>query len=124
MKTIHNINRWSFIITLLLYLTIIGGLLAQIVLGGIQIILAVIIISKWKKYTSTIKKHLWSYGIITIIYGVSWLLDITKIFETNSMVMDPHIIYLCVVPMSIALYFVYITYKIENSSNELQPNYL
>ncbi|RKN17477.1 hypothetical protein D7035_14985, partial [Aquimarina sp. AD1] len=61
MKTIHNINKWSFIITLILYTTIIGGLLAQMALGVIQVVLGVIILFHWKKLNIKIKRHLLIY---------------------------------------------------------------
>jgi len=122
MKTIHNINKWSFIITLLLYLTLIGGLLAQILLGFIQVILAIIVILEWKKHTPKIKSHLISYFTLVTIYGVLWLLGIAETFyNSNSMVLDPHIIYLCIIPMSIASYFVYVTYKIKQLHTLIDP---
>ncbi|MFD2564977.1 hypothetical protein [Aquimarina rubra] len=124
MKTIHNINKWSFIITLLLYMTVILGLLSQILLGFIQVIIAIIIFSKWKQHTYRIRKYLIIYFSIVALYGVFWLLGIAETFNTNSMVMDPSILYLCIIPMSIAAYFVYVTYQIKKSTHELKLDYI
>ncbi|WP_298320323.1 hypothetical protein [uncultured Aquimarina sp.] len=124
MKTIHNINKWSFIITLLLYMTVILGLLSQILLGFIQVIIAIIIFSKWKQHTYRIRKYLIIYFSIVALYGVFWLLGIAETFNTNSMVMDPSILYLCIIPMSIAAYFVYVTYQIKKSAHELKLDYI
>ncbi|EZH72602.1 hypothetical protein ATO12_20925 [Aquimarina atlantica] len=114
MKTIHNINKWSFIITLILYLTIYYGLLAQIFLGGIQVTLAITLFMYWRKFNNQQKKHLLIYSCLTIIYGLLCLTDIM-----NS---DFAPIFLFIIPMTIAGYFVYTTYKIKKISYEFKYN--
>jgi len=66
MKTIYNINKWSFIITLVLYLTITWGLFSQIILGFIQLLLAFYILTHWKAFNSNIKKLISVYWIFVI----------------------------------------------------------
>ncbi|WP_211075738.1 hypothetical protein [Aquimarina sp. MMG016] len=107
MKTIHNINKWSFIITLLLYLTIYFGLLAQILLGSVQIILVLILLYYWKDFQTKQKQHLAIYVGIVIFYGLLFLTNVLKSYFL--------IFFITVVPMSIAGYFVYITYLISIS---------
>ncbi|WP_027392609.1 hypothetical protein [Aquimarina latercula] len=124
MKTIHNINKWSFIITLILYTTIIGGLLAQMALGVIQVVLGVIILFHWKKLNIKIKRHLLIYWFIVLTYGLLWTTDIFNTWRTNSMVMDPYILFICIIPMLIASYSVYITYKSKININEFKPIYI
>ncbi|WP_103863658.1 hypothetical protein [Aquimarina sp. I32.4] len=113
-KTIHLINKWSFILTLALYLTIYLGLIAQIFLGGIQIILASILLFYWKKLDKEQKKHLITYACLVVLYG---LLSLTSISTS-----DLALLYLVIVPMSIAGYFVYVTYKIKNTTYEPKHN--
>ncbi len=105
MKTMHNINKWSFIITLLLYVTFYFGLLAQILLGGTQITMSVVLLIKWKSFSIKLKKHIVAYFFLVALYG---LLFFTDIKNTSFM-----IIYMTVIPMSIAAYFLYLTYEIK-----------
>ena len=111
MKIIHNINAWSFGITLFLYLIIITGLfalIAQILLGGIQVLLAITILFFWGKLNSKNRILIASYWLITISYGLVCLFFIEEL---------DHIwpFYFIILPMSIAGYFVYVTYQIKTS---------
>ncbi|SEM00294.1 hypothetical protein SAMN04487910_3873 [Aquimarina amphilecti] len=124
MKTIHNINKWSFIITLVLYITIIGGLLAQIALGAIQIVLGIIILFHWKKLNIKTKRHLLLYWFIVLMYGLLWATDTFNTWKTSSMVLDPYILFICITPMLIASYSVYITHQSKTIIYELKPSYL
>ncbi|WP_378177963.1 hypothetical protein [Aquimarina sp. SS2-1] len=108
MKTIHNINKWSFIITLLLYATVYFGLLAQILLGFIQVVLAIIVSLNWKNLNRKVKHLLFIYWGLIPTYGALWL---TNAFNTNNDIIL--ILLFCLIPMSIAAYFVYITYEIK-----------
>jgi len=107
MKTTHNINKWSFIVTLLLYITVIGGLLAQIALGSIQIIISIILLLQLKKLNHESRKHISIYWVLVVMYGLTWFL-----FQPpfNDFFLFTYYIF---IPMSIAAYFVYITYRIK-----------
>ena len=109
MKTIHNINIVSFILTLLLYLTVIGGLLAQIALGFIQVILAIAVLLLWESFNSDSKKLISIYWISVVSYGLISL-------RIGNQFKDLWIAFYIIVPMSIAAYFVYVTYSIKNQS--------
>ncbi|WP_405205345.1 hypothetical protein [Aquimarina sp. LLG6339-5] len=124
MKTIHSINKWSFIITLILYTTVIGGLLAQMALGVIQVVLGVIILFHWKKLSTKTKRHLLMYWFIVLTYGLLWATNMFNTWKTSSMVMDPYILFICIIPMLIASYSVYITYQSKININEFKPSYI
>ncbi len=109
MRIIHNINKWSFILTMLLYITIYYGMLAQILLGCIQVCLAIILLFHWYKFNLRKKRHLLIYVFIASCYGLFWLTDIVD--------SDYGFIFLTAVPMSIAGYFVYITNLIQDVQN-------
>ncbi len=109
MKTLHYINLVSFTITLLLYITIFYGMIAQVFLGTIQVILALILLLYWKTLKSRQKKLLAVYAFVAILYGLLWLTDIVNT--------DFAIAFITVIPMSIAAYFLYITAQIKKINN-------
>lgn len=112
----HNLNKWSYGITLVLYLTIYFGLLAQIALGAIQVILALILFARFKKIDRKIKPLLLIYAVITSIYlTVFFLFDSMDLGGSDFL----HIGFYMVCPMLIATYFVYITYKLKFLENEV-----
>ncbi len=116
MKIIHGINAWSFGITLFLYLLMITGLLAlvaQILLGGIQVLLAIIILFYWGRLNPQNKILITSYWLITISYG---LISYFFIEELD------HIwpFFFIILPMSIAGYFVIVTYKIKTQLTKIR----
>ncbi|QWX83034.1 hypothetical protein H0I23_11245 [Cellulophaga sp. HaHaR_3_176] len=108
MKTIHNLNKWSFNITLVFYLTIYLGLMAQIILGCIQILIALYITFYLKLNTDVLSK-LKTYWSFVIPYLLS-LLFLTDYVDETLLIG----IYYALVPMSIAGYFVYITKTLNN----------
>ncbi|MBW1296724.1 hypothetical protein [Aquimarina litoralis] len=119
MKTIHNINKWSFIITLLLYVTIYLGLLAQIPLGFIQFVLAFSILAHWKKLNNLSKKLIVGYWSLFVLYWITFFIlnqNLESMFG---------LFFFSIIPMSIASYFVYVTYRIKKYQEqiELKPSY-
>ncbi|MES2486582.1 MAG: hypothetical protein V4581_11640, partial [Bacteroidota bacterium] len=64
MKIIHNINQIATCTTIVLYLTVIGGMYAQLVLGPLQLLLAGIITYKYyKKLDKHTRKGLNQYWV-------------------------------------------------------------
>ena len=106
MKIIHNINKWSYIVTLILYLTLFLGMYAQVALGIVQIILALVIFTKWNEMNIFNKRYLIIYWIIVLIYGASYIMVNYYDWDVN------FAICLLVIPMIIATYFVYTTNEI------------
>lgn len=102
MNKLYTFNKWFYIGTIILYISVIGGLLAQILLGFIQVFSALGLLTDWKNLSLQTKKHLFIYGSIIIVYGLLWP------FITHEN--DIYILYMTLIPMMIAGYFVYITY--------------
>jgi len=99
MKVLYQFNKIVLIITLILYVTIFLGLYAQIVLGGIQILSAIGITFLWNRFENKYKKQLLIYWLVTLSYGIGWLLEI----DLND---SWWILAIIIIPMSIAIYFV------------------
>ncbi|WCO00987.1 hypothetical protein [Psychroserpens ponticola] len=109
MKKLYLINKVSLIITFVLYLTIFLGMYAQMVLGALQIISALILFFFWKQLSKNSKEKLYIYWTIVTIYGLCWLMDWKGYNEYFTIVFG-----IMIVPMSIATYFVYILKSIKN----------
>jgi len=109
MKNLYIINKWLVILTLALYITINYGMLFQIVLGSIQVLMGIYILSNYNSLNKKTKSLFNLYMLLTIVIlslifygnvddgGIWWLL-----------------IYL-VIPMLLAFLHLYITYKIKQS---------
>ena len=117
-RIIHITNTVAVIITILYYGSeVINGLIEQFFLGVLQILLALIMNFKYgnNKHSEFKKllKYYWSFVFIAF-------LNIALLFciERND-VKTYGIITICVIPMLIACYFVYVTscinYKINKS---------
>lgn len=117
MKILHKINVIALIITLLLYITVLLGMYAQILLGPLQLIIALLVsYMYYKKLSPRLQRGIIIYWIaaglsLTIAY-FSWL-D----YRAN----DFTIITLFVIPMLIACYFARLTYCITKYLNAIQP---
>ncbi len=103
MKILYKINKVTLILTLVLYLTLYLGLYAQIALGCIQIISALILFLFWNKIPNKSKKHLKIYWTTVITYGMMWLIDWDTSDKLFFMIFS-----VIILPMSIAGYFFYI----------------
>lgn len=110
MKKLYQFNKICLIITLVLYLTIIFGLYAQIVLGGIQILSALSLLFLWHRFNKSDKKKLLIYWLLVSIYGVGWLL---KVDFNNFWWLS-----IIIIPMSIATYFVFILKNLKTTVYE------
>lgn len=113
MKLIYYINKFFLITTGVLYLTIILGLYAQVVLGGIQLISALLIFIYWNKFTEKTKKMIYIYWSSVLVYGSLWLIDWNFL---NDMIL--FIGGIILLPMSLAVYFFYILDSIKNIKHE------
>lgn len=106
MYIIHIINKIATGATLLLYLTLIGGMYAQIVLGPLQLILAAIVTLLYYKKLDTIRKGLllryWMGAAIALaLFGMSWMYR-----DSMDLII---IVPVFIIPMIVACYFVYVT---------------
>ncbi|WP_299127261.1 hypothetical protein [uncultured Winogradskyella sp.] len=105
MTKLYQFNKISLIITGVLYLTIVLGLYAQVVLGGIQIISAIGLAFFWNKFNSKHKRQFALYWILVLTYGFGWYLKI----DLN----DLWWFGIILIPMSIAIYFVWFLNNIK-----------
>lgn len=116
MKTIHQINKWALIVTLVLYCTVYLGMLAQIVLGTLQLFFAITVTGRYYKelpidYQKLIKRYWISVTLSGTYIGIVYWIDS---HYSNDFYM---ITSLFVIPMAIAVYFVFITKKISSLYN-------
>jgi len=110
MKILHTINTWSFTITVLLYITIFGGLIAQFIIGIVQVLIALYLTYQMNK-NGLVHKAIRTYWSYVIPY-----LLLLLIFSNSNLNPDELLIwiYLAVIPMALAAYFVYITKTLKN----------
>lgn len=116
MKVIHKINKYVLILNLLLYLTLIGGAYAQLFLGPLQLILAVIVTLRYYRYLNKenkalIQKYWVMVAIDFVLIGMYYLCN--KEFDSAFLTLISLFIY----PMIIACYFVHVTYSIRKQLN-------
>ncbi len=106
MKTLFQINRALFIGTLLLYLTIYFGLIAQVVLGAFQVLAALYLAFHLSSLSSRTKQLLLTYWVVTTVY-------LSLLFSGfyNSSNDAINILFFAVIPMGLASLFLYINFK-------------
>jgi hypothetical protein len=118
-KTLHIINSIAFSLNVLLYLSPGIGMLFQLILGPVQLIIALIITSKfYKALTPSLQWLLIIYWLLVISDLVCLVLisqnpiydDILHTGLTNVIAFP--------VPMCIAAYFVYLTYRAYKHFNQ------
>ena len=110
MEKLYNINKWAIIITILLYFTFWGGILAQTILGGIQILMSIYIIFQHHQLVKSTKLLFISYIILTIT--VCFLF---KFMGENNIDEIKLLFSWIIVTMLLAFFHLYITYKIHKS---------
>jgi hypothetical protein len=111
MKTLRKINNIAFYTTLILYITLYLGMLAQILLGIIQVITAIILTKKMFLNSNYAKINLIIYWILTST-ELSLLILEQFYFPSH----DDRIEFTLIVffPAAIAIYFFIIMRKITN----------
>lgn len=109
MKTLKKINKIALITTLILFLTVYLGMLAQIPLGIIQVISAIYLTIKMYHKSDYAKRNLSTYWIVTISELVLFYVQ-HYYFPTSNDAIEWSL--MVVFPMSIAIYFYAIMRKI------------
>ncbi len=108
MKNLYKINSWCVLITILLYFTFYGGIIAQPVLGIIQIGMNLYIIGHFNQLNKFIKALFITYFVLTAAIVILLRL-IAQRDDTGFEIMFLWII----VTLCLAFFHLYITYKIE-----------
>ncbi|HEX8563240.1 MAG TPA: hypothetical protein VF676_09705 [Flavobacterium sp.] len=120
MKILVKFNNWAFAITAILYLTIYLGMIAQILLGPIQVISSLIILKGYYANLNVSQRrmmHIYWFAVVVSLTLI-WYFNI----YTNSHDASEGIS-LFAVPMTVAAYFIYILNKIlKNHENTQEPN--
>ena len=117
MKIINKINKALLIITIILDFTIIFGLYAQILLGFIQLCIALYISFHFKILEKKLKYQIINYWIYVFIY----LSFFTYLFLEEKSIMDNYIILITtimILPMTIAIYFTITLNKIVKQNEK------
>lgn len=112
LNPIFKINKYVYIATILLYLTVYFGMLFQIILGITQVVTAIYITySFYNELHEKYQKRLLLYwGVISIDLFLSLLT--TKMWDI------PASIILFIIPMIIATFFLKLLSKIRKEINE------
>ena len=105
MKFIYYTNNIVYGTTILLYMTIIFGMYMQVLLGIVQVLLFLVLLFNYNKFTNIIQRHLQIYGIGVVIYFTIFFICIQ--LNVNSLW------FLFVTPMLIATYFTYIVHELK-----------
>lgn len=106
MNKLYQFNKICLIVTGILYLTIVLGLYAQVVLGVIQILSALGLTFFWSKFLSKHKKQFTLYWVSVLAYGLGWhfKIDLNNLWWIG----------IILIPMSIAFYFVWFLNNIKS----------
>lgn len=111
MKTLKLINKIALFTTLVLFLTVYLGMLAQIPLGIIQVVSAIILTVKTYQNSDYAKRNLSIYWIATISELTLFHIQ-HYYFPTSNDAVEWSL--MVIFPMSIAIYFYIIMRKIVN----------
>jgi len=109
MKTLRKINKIALFTTLVLFLTVYLGLLAQIPLGIIQVVSAIYLTIKTYYKSDYAKRHLTNYWLVTIAELALFYLQHYH-YPTSNDAIEWSL--MLIFPMSIAIYFYIIMKKI------------
>ena len=111
MKTLHRINLWLFIITVVLYLTVYFGMLFSMVLGFAQVIISLYILTEFNKLKKNTK-------ILFSFYLIGTVSILTLIFTDRvTLYKDFGLLVYFIIPSILALIHLYITYLISREGN-------
>lgn len=119
MKTIHKINFWALMINLVLFLIPFLGMLFMMVLGFVQIILALtLLFCHYRGLDRNMRTMIIGYWVfVAIDFAGIALMAASDNFHTDF----TSILTLFVFPACIAIYFVYTTYTITKNLSHEHP---
>lgn len=100
LNTLYVINKVWYIITVILFATVIFGFLAEMVLGGLQVLSSLLVLIYWNKYSKKEQERLYKYWAAVGIYFLLWLGNWEAMPYELIMVAG-----IGVIPMGIGFYF-------------------
>ncbi|WP_299125616.1 hypothetical protein [uncultured Winogradskyella sp.] len=109
MKHFYQINSSLIPITILLWFTFWGGMIAQTVLGIVQVAMSVSIMVHFKKLSKSIQILFTVYVILTIS-----IIMLYRQIGNNGHGGIEHMFLFIIVTLLLAFFHLYITYKIKN----------
>ncbi len=110
MKTLRQINNIAYYTTLLLFITFYLGIVAEILLGIIQVASAILLTYKTYQKLAYAKKQLIIYWILAII-AILMMYYVTKSYYMSDNMIISLFTYI-IFPMGVATYFKIICNKI------------
>jgi len=106
MKNIHYFNTTVYLIVIAIYLyQPVYGALSQIGLGILQLVLAIRLSLDLKEFKPIGRKALRIYWYTVLVWFISFLILIFGLTDEHYV-----LVFVYIVPMSIGLYFVLVTY--------------
>jgi hypothetical protein len=105
MKNIIVTNRVMMGITLVLYITIVYGLMFQLLLGFFQLISGLCFLFFWKRLSKHIQSAMLLYYMVSLVYLAIYFSGLFDIWDNWFFVI--------VIPYGIAIYFTYILETIQ-----------
>ena len=97
---VYIINMIFYILTVILFATIIFGFFAEIFLGAVQVVSSLILLIFWNQYSKKEKKKLGIYWGVVAVYFLLWLVNWN--FLPRDLVFIAGV---GVIPMGIGFYF-------------------
>ena len=94
------VNRFVLVMTVILYITFVYGLYAQLLLGVFQLITGLGLLLFWKQLTKDNRKRLGYYWLAVVVYFGLGFFGAFEVFNASW-------ISLIVIPLGIAGYFTY-----------------
>jgi apolipoprotein N-acyltransferase len=108
------LNRFIFIATVALYITIFLGLYAQIVLGAFQLITAFVLLFFWMKLSDKQRERLLKYWFFVGVYGALWYTNSFENLKSDFM----WVVIFILIPLSIAGYLTFVLESLKNTPDE------
>lgn len=112
MKYTFNVVLWSYIVTLLLYITVLLGMIAQLFLGIIHLMVAAYLYLNYQRLETPDRQRLNFYMALVVFYFLGLGLNESWEMDQNDAVL---VTYLFIIPMLIGAYFVWVVHKIRNN---------
>jgi hypothetical protein len=110
---VYIINAVSYVITLILFATIVWGFFAEMALGGIQVLSSLLVLIYWNQYSKQQQKKLILYWVMVVVYFALWLVNWDFLPEGLILIVG-----VAGIPMAIGLYFTFLLSNLKIHKRE------